>query len=63
MKKGTVIAIIGIAAVIALIVGAIRLLSGLVSGAVNLVLGVIVVAALIVIVIWMFAYAKSQQKK
>lgn len=63
MKKGTVIAIIGIAAVIALIVGAIRLVSGLVSGAVNLVLGVIVVAALIVIVIWMFAYAKSQQKK
>ncbi len=39
-----------------------RLLAGLASGAFNLVLGAIVVVGLIVIVTWMFAYAKSKRK-
>ena len=39
-----------------------RLLAGLASGAFNLVLGAIVVVALIVIVSWMFAYAKKKRK-
>ena len=63
MKKSTVIAIIAGAAVLALVIAAVRLLGGLISGAFDLVLGVIIVVALIVIVIWMFAYANKQQKK
>ena len=39
-----------------------RLLAGLASGAFNLVLGLLVVGALVVIVLWMFAYAKSKRK-
>ena len=39
-----------------------RLLAGLASGAFNLVLGAIVVLGLIVIVTWMFAYAKKKRK-
>ena len=39
-----------------------RLLAGLASGAFNLVLGAVVVIGLIVIVIWMFSYAKSRRK-
>ena len=38
-----------------------RLLAGLASGAFNLVLGAIVVGALVVIVHWMFAYAKKKR--
>ena len=39
-----------------------RLLAGLASGAFKLVLGAIVVLGLIVIVTWMFAYAKKKRK-
>ena len=39
-----------------------RLLAGLASGAFNLVLGAVVVAALVLIVLWMFAYAKRKRK-
>ena len=39
-----------------------RLLAGLASGAFNLVLGAVVVIGLIVIVTWMFSYAKSRRK-
>lgn len=46
-----------LAVVIAIIVFAFKLISGLVSGALNLVLGIGVVIVLIVIVIWMFIYA------
>ena len=63
MKKSTIIAIIAAAALIALAIAAIKLVGGLVSGAFNLILGIIVVIVLIVIVIWMFAYANKQQKK
>ena len=39
-----------------------RLLAGLASGVFNLVLGVLVIGALVVIVLWMFAYAKKKRK-
>ena len=47
---------------IALIVGAITLVIKLVSGALNAVLGIVVLIALVVIVIWMFSYAKRMRK-
>ena len=58
MKKLTklVIGVIALALLIA-VVFAVRLVGGLISGAFNLVLGIIVVAALAAIVAWMFWYA------
>ena len=47
---------------LALIVGAITLVIKLVSGALNAVLGIVVLSALVVIVIWMFSYAKRMRK-
>ena len=47
---------------LALIVGAIVLVVKLVKGALNTILGVLVIVALIVIVIWMFTYAKRARK-
>lgn len=47
---------------LALIVGAIVLVVRLVSGALNTVLGIIVLIALVVIVLWMFSYAKKMRK-
>ena len=48
--------------VLALIVGAIVLVVKLVRGALNTILGVMVVIALVVIVIWMLSYAKHARK-
>ena len=48
---------------LALIIGAITLVIKLVSGALNAVLGIVVLIALVVIVIWMFSYAKKMNKK
>ena len=59
--KKLVYAILAAAAAIALAVLLGKIVSGafgLLSGAVNAVLGIAVVAALAVIVVWMFAYAK-----
>ena len=56
--KGILFAVI----LLALIVGAITLVIRLVSGALNTVLGIIVVLALVVIVIWMLSYAKKMRK-
>lgn len=47
---------------LALVVGAIVLVVRLVRGALNTILGVVVLIALVVIVIWMFAYAKRARK-
>ena len=47
---------------LALIVGAITLVIKLVSGALNAVLGIVVLIALVVIVIWMFSYARRMRK-
>ena len=62
-SKKLVYAILAAAVVIALVVLLVKIVSGafgLLSGAVNAVLGIAVVAALAVIVIWMFAYAKRR---
>lgn len=56
--KGILFAVI----LLALVVGAITLVIRLVSGALNTVLGIIVVLALVVIVIWMLSYAKKMRK-
>ena len=59
--KKLVYAILAAAAAIALAVLLGKIVSGafgLLSGAVNAVLGIAVVAALVVIVVWMFAYAR-----
>ena len=61
--KKLVYAILAAAAAIALAVLLGKIVSGalgLLSGAVNAVLGIAVVAALVVIVIWIFAYAKRR---
>ncbi len=47
---------------LALIVGAIVLVVKLVKGALNTILGILVVIALVVIVIWMFSYARRARK-
>ena len=55
---GSVVVAVAFLAVVAAIIGfAVKLIGGLVSGALNFFLGTAVVIALIVIVIWMFAYA------
>ena len=62
-SKKLVYAILAAAVAIALVVMLVKIVSGafgLLSGAVNAVLGIAVVAALVVIVIWMFAYAKRR---
>lgn len=61
MNKKLVSVILAVALVIALAVLLVKVVSGafgLLNGAVNAVLGVAVLAALAIIVIWMFAYAR-----
>lgn len=60
--------IAGIVVLAGLIIGALILIFKLISGAVgiiggffNLILGLVVIIALIVIVIWMFSYAKRNK--
>ena len=59
MKKinTLVVGIIVLALLIAAVAFVVRLISGLVTGAFNLVLGIVVVVALVAIVAWMFWYA------
>lgn len=54
-----IVGIAFLAVVISIIVFAFKLVSGLISGALNFFLGTAVVIALIIIVIWMFAYASK----
>ena len=61
--KKLVYAALAAAVAIALIVLLIRVVTGaftLLSGAVNAVLGVVIVAALVLIVLWMFLYARKK---
>ena len=60
-SKKLVYAILAAAVAIALVVLLVKIVSGafgLLSGAINAVLGIAVVAALVLIVVWMFAYAR-----
>ena len=62
-SKKLVYAILTAAVAIALVVLLVKIVSGafgLLSGAVNAVLGIVVVAALVLIVLWMFGYAKRR---
>lgn len=47
---------------LALIIGAVVLVVKIVRGALNTILGILVIIALIAIVIWMFAYAGRKRK-
>ncbi len=61
MNKKSLYVILAAAVVIGLLVLLIRIVSGavsIVSGGFNAVLGLAVIAALVIIVIWMFAYAR-----
>ena len=51
------------AVALALIVGAIVLVVKIVKGALNTILGVMVIIALIVIVVWMFSYASRSRRR
>ncbi|MBR5343460.1 MAG: hypothetical protein IK149_06150 [Oscillospiraceae bacterium] len=66
MKKGSLIGmIVGAVIVIAVLVLAVKLLSGafaLLHGAMDTVLGIVLIAALVAIVIWMFRYASKKRK-
>ncbi len=62
MNKKHIYAVLAAVVAVALIVLMIRLIGGafsLLSGAVNAVLGVAVVLALVIIVVWMFRYASA----
>ena len=48
---------------LALIIGAIVLVVKLVKGALNTILGILVIIALVVIVIWMFSYASRMRRR
>ncbi len=61
IKKWAVLAAV-LLVVLAVVSLVFRLLAGLASGAFNLVLGAVVVVGLVVIVTWMFAYAKKKRK-
>lgn len=63
MKKLTklVIGVIALALLIAVVVFVVRLVGGLITGAFNLVLGIVVVVALVAIVAWMFWYAAKNK--
>ena len=61
MKRTLAGIIIGVI-VLAAVIGAVKLITGIVSGAFNLILGIGVIIALIAIVIWMFAYANKKRK-
>ena len=57
--------VLGIIAVLAVLGIIIKLISGaaaVLTGALNTVLAVIVIAALILIVVWMFSFAKKMRK-
>ena len=58
MKKNILLALL---ALTALVVAALILLTKLIGGAFQFVLGAFIVIALIVLVLWMFAYAKRHR--
>jgi hypothetical protein len=63
MNKKTVFAILAALVIVLIVFLLFRLVTGLLSGAGSLILGIAVVAALVIIVLWMFAYAGIHRKK
>ena len=62
ISRMVVLAAVVISCVV-LLVKLIQGTAGIVGSLFNLILGIVVVIALVVIVIWMFAYAKKMRKK
>lgn len=62
ISRMVVLAAVVISCVV-LLVKLIQGTAGIVGSLFNLILGIVVVIALVVIVIWMFAYAKKSRKK
>ena len=62
MNGKTIGLIVAAVAALALLGLLARVVVGIISGAANLVLGALVLLALLVIVLWMFAYAKKARK-
>ncbi len=60
--KSIALLVVVLLVVLAVVSLVFRLLAGLASGAFNLVLGAVVLIGLVVIVSWMFAYAKKNRK-
>ena len=63
MNKKTVYAILAALVIVLIVFLLFRLVTGLLSGAGSLILGIAVVAALVIIVLWMLAYAGIHRKK
>ena len=62
MKLKSILLIVALVALVGFSISLVyNLVTGLVSGLFNLVLGVLVVVALIALVFWMFAYAKKKR--
>lgn len=57
-----IVGLLIIAVILGVIIGLVKFFSGLVSSALNFVLGIVVIIALIGIVAWMFWYAKHARK-
>ena len=63
MKVKNIALIVALVVVVILVLSLVyRLVTGLIGGLFNLVLCVLVVAGLIFLVFWMFAYAKRRKK-
>ncbi len=60
--KSVALLVVALLVVLAIVSLVFRLLAGLASGAFNLILGAVVIVGLLVIVGWMFAYAKKKRK-
>ena len=56
-----VIPVLALILLIAAVVLVVRPVSRIVGGALNTVLGIVVVVALVLIVLWMFSYAKKKK--
>lgn len=56
-----VIPVLALILLIAAAVLVVRLVSRIVGGALNTVLGIVVIVALVLIVLWMFSYAKKNK--
>lgn len=64
-KKSIVFTVISAAVLIAGVILAVKLLRGavtIVSGAFNAILGIAVILALLLIILWMFRYARKHRK-
>ena len=66
MKKGSwIAAVLAVLVILGVLILGYKLISGaigLVSGALNTILGLALIAALVILVLWMFRYAAKKRK-